>query len=185
LPLTWASLLISLVFALPVQAQYMPLYTAQKAMRVGDLVTIIIQESANAVQKAETSVKKDVTRDFSSGFEFMKGGLDIDFTGGYKDKHKGGGTTSRSTSFNARVTASIIALTPAGNLRLEGHQRVKINDEMQEITVKGVVRPQDIRPDNTVLSSALSDADIVYKGKGSLARKQKPGWMSRLLNWLF
>jgi flagellar L-ring protein precursor FlgH len=184
LKLKWVALVLSVAVA-PSAGAYESLYGAHKASRVGDLVTVLISENSSAVQKAETSVKKDVKRDAKLAFQWQGNGTDAAFGGSAGDSHKGGGETQRSTAFTAKVTARITAVTPEGNLHLEGAQAVTVNEEKQNIMVKGTFRPEDVRTDNTILSASLADAEIIYKGKGSIARKQRPGLMTVLMNFIF
>jgi len=83
------------------------------------------------------------------------------------------------------MTAKVVEVLPNGNLVIEGRQTIVINGEEQVIVVSGIVRPQDIEPDNTVLSTYIADATIVYNGTGPIGDAQEPGLLTRLLNWLF
>ena len=74
---------------------------------------------------------------------------------------------------------------PNGLLRIEGRQNITVNGEVQEIIVTGLVRSKDIASDNTVLSTYVADAEIIFTGNGSLGDKQMPGLLTRLFNWLF
>jgi len=101
------------------------------------------------------------------------------------DNFRGGGSTTRGGSLNARMTAQVVDVLPNGVLRIEGRQTIIVNGEEQVIVVSGLVRPQDIKPDNTVLSTFVADATITYQGTGPIGDKQQPGLLTRLLNWLF
>jgi len=70
-------------------------------------------------------------------------------------------------------------------MRIEGRQKIVINGEEQEIVLTGLVRTEDVAPDNTVLSTFVADAEISFVGTGMVADKNKPGLLTRLLNWLF
>lgn len=95
------------------------------------------------------------------------------------------GSTARGGTLEAKMTTRVVEIFPNGNLRIEGRQRIVINGEDQEIVVSGVVRPRDISPDNTVLSTYVADAEIVFNGTGVVGDKQTPGLLTRLLDWLF
>jgi flagellar L-ring protein precursor FlgH len=159
------------------------LFTDSKARNVGDLVTIIIVERTQASQSAETSTGKDTSMEFGPGL-----GL-LDFIplakAGAKDGRKVGGRNVQGGSLSARMTSQVVEILPNGNLVIEGHQNLVVNRETQEIIVTGVVRPQDIASDNTVLSTYISDASISYQGSGSLGTQQKPGILTQILNWIF
>src|SRR5690606_40090483 len=85
------------------------------------------------------------------------------------------GSRTRGGSLNARMTAQVVDVLPNGNLLIEGRQTIIVNEEEQISVVSGIVRPQDIAPDNTVLSTFIADATITYSGTGPIAEKQKPG----------
>ena len=99
----------------------------------------------------------------------------------------GSGATSRKNSLSATITDIVRQVLPNGNLYIEGKKEVIINNERQYIIVSGIVRPEDIRPDNSVTSDQIADARIQYSGRGVLADKQRPGWLGRLLDlvWPF
>jgi len=160
------------------------LYTDNKARQVGDLVTIIIVERAQATSTTQTQTGANSSVSFGpilwDSLPLVPG-----FSAGGGDSFRGGGSTTRGGTLNARMTAQVIEVLPTGNLRIEGRQTIVVNDEEQVIVVSGVVRPQDIAPDNTVLSTFVADATITYHGSGSIGEKQEPGLLTRLFNWLF
>jgi flagellar L-ring protein precursor FlgH len=154
-----------------------------KARNVGDLVTIIIVERAQASQSSETSTGKDTSVELGPGL-----GL-LDFIplakAGAKDGRRVGGKNVQGGSLSARMTSRVVEVLPNGNLVIEGNQSLVVNRENQEIIVRGVVRPQDIAADNTIFSTYISDASISYQGSGSLGTQQKPGIITQILNWIF
>ena len=87
----------------------------------------------------------------------------------------------------AQISARVIQVLPNGNLVVRGSREITVNYEKQYIIVQGVVRPEDISPENTVLSTYIADAKIDYTGKGDLSRQQRQGWLSRLIDviWPF
>ena len=154
-----------------------------KARNVGDLVTIIIVERAQASQSSETSTGKDTSVELGPGLGFL------DFIplakAGAKDGRRVGGKNVQGGSLSARMTSRVVEVLPNGNLVIEGNQSLVVNRENQEIIVRGVVRPQDIAADNTIFSTYISDASISYQGSGSLGTQQKPGIITQILNWIF
>ena len=145
-----------------------PPLSGSESQNVGDLVTIIIVESSKASQQASTNTGKESDVGVSPG----KG----DFCGLFPSSASVGrpgpssqGSTTRGGSITARVTAKVVEVLPNGNLVLEGSQQIVVNKEQQEIILRGGIRPQDITPENTILSSYLADAKIEYKGEGQLA----------------
>ena len=104
-----------------------------------------------------------------------------------ENEFKGDGSNSRDGKLDAYITARVIQVLSNGNLRILGRQEIKVNTETQHITVSGIVRPEDINTNNEVLSTYVADARIEYSGQGSIADKQKPGWLMRALDhvWPF
>ncbi|MDR2613373.1 MAG: flagellar basal body L-ring protein FlgH [Deltaproteobacteria bacterium] len=172
-----------------------------KAQRVGDIITVNIVESSRASKQAATalnrngSVNATTSTLFGLGFDEMtdeekakpgfnlKRGIDASMS----TQFTGNGQTSRNETITAKVSARIIQVLPNSNLVVRGSQEILVNNEKQYITVQGVVRPEDIATDNTVLSTYLADARIEYTGKGDITNKQREGWLTRLVNviWPF
>lgn len=159
------------------------MFADQKARAVGDLVTLIIIERSQASQEASTSSQQDAEVSLGPGsglFNF------IPLVGaGGGDQSAVRGSTTRGGSIQAQMTTRVVEILPNGVLRIEGRQTIVINGEDQEIVVSGLVRPRDIAPDNTVLSTYVADAHISFKGNGPLAEKHTPGILTRFFNWLF
>ena len=104
---------------------------------------------------------------------------------GGESSYSGGGTTSRTETLQAEVSAIVQEVLPNGNLVVEGNRTITVNDETQIISVKGIVRPADIQADNTIYSMYLVNPEIIYHGKGILSSQQKPGWLNRFLDWIW
>lgn len=154
-----------------------------REFRVGDVVTIIIEEDANAVQSANTNTSQESSIDAGSGlgiFDFIKA-----FGFSYSDQSTADGKTVQSGKLKADITTIIKEVLPSGNFRIAGTKEIKINGEEQIIRLSGIIRPEDITPENTVSSKKVAEASIDYQGKGVVADKQKPGLLERLLNWIF
>lgn len=160
------------------------MFADRKARNIGDTITIIIEEETSAENSAGTSTKKDSSLSMGAGTGFLLKGIG-GASNGYGDKYSSSGSTTRSNSLTAKITAQVIEVKPNGNLVVSGNQTIKVNGEDQKITVTGTVRPEDISPDNTVLSTALADSNVKVDGKGVIASKQKPGILHRLFGWLF
>jgi flagellar L-ring protein FlgH len=167
------------------------LYSDLRARRVGDVVTIKIVENAEALKSASTKTSREsgisgsVTSFFGAPLNFH--GFKPEVAGSMKNDFEGSGTTQRKDTLVATMTAKVVDVLPYGMLRVEGYREVIINNERQYIILRGVVRPEDISSDNSVLSSAIADAQIAYSGQGVVSDKQKPGWIGRILDhvWPF
>lgn len=165
------------------------LYAAPpRTWQVGDLITVIIVEQAQATQTAGTETTKksgvgvEVTASGLPGLDLWTA-LDAGIEGG--DKLKTSGKTVRGGSLRATITVSVVELLGTDGLRIEGRQAIVLNGETQEIVLSGVIRAKDVQPDNTVLSTYLADSAIAYKGAGVLGAKQQQGVLTRFFHWLF
>jgi flagellar L-ring protein FlgH len=168
------------------------LYTDKKAMKVEDVITVLILEDAKATNDAKTSTDKaqDASVDINP-LSVAWGGVPTEYTpsvgfgGGVKQKYNGSGKTSRAGEVKATVSARIIAVYDNGNLLIEGNKEVEINSEKEILRVSGIVRPADISPDNTILSEKIADARIRYTGQGDAHQAARPGLLARFFNWIF
>jgi flagellar L-ring protein precursor FlgH len=107
------------------------------------------------------------------------------FKASMKNSFDGSGETSRNETMTASITARVMEVTPNGNLFIKGTRQVKVNNENQIITLTGLIRPVDVSPDNTVLSSYIADAKIEYTGSGPVSDKQRPGWLLRAIDFVW
>jgi flagellar L-ring protein precursor FlgH len=168
------------------------LYTDKKAMQVEDVITVLIMEDAKATNDAKTSTNKaqDASVDIKPG-TLTWGGTPTEYTpsvgfgGGMKQKYDGSGRTSRAGEVKATVSARIVAVYDNGNLLIEGNKEVEINSEKEILRVSGIVRPEDISPDNTILSEKIADSRIQYTGQGDNHQASRPGLLARFFNWVF
>ncbi len=179
----WGSLL---------QGQQIPknfsLYTDKKAKQVQDIITVLIWEDAKA--KNDTRTQTDIDQEASFNLSPGKGSVAKYIPGvsaGYEQaaNYDGRGKTSRSGSIKAKISARIIAVYDNGNLLVDGHKEVKINEEIEIIHVTGLIRPADILYDNTIYSYKLADAKIEYTGEGDSQNAHRPGFIARFINWIF
>lgn len=159
------------------------LVTNIKARRLGDLITILIIEESSA--KAQVNTKTDNKSETSGGpglgfLNFLK---PWDMT--VENKYKGDGNTQRRGSLRAEITARITEVLFNGDYRLEGTRMININGEKQLIEITGICRARDITPENTILSTYISDAMIAYNGSGMVSDSAEPGVVTKILNWLF
>lgn len=160
------------------------LFSDRKARGIGDIVTIVISETAAATHTNSTERGKEAKAEGGPKGGLTKNLLDfIPFFGAEgKTEYKGEGKTTRSGTLRAKMTAQIVNLLPNGNLAIEGKRSIKVNGEEEEIVVTGIVRPDDIKADNTIQSSFIADAQIRYKGGLSFSDRERPGLIARILN---
>jgi len=179
------------------ESSYDGFFQDLRAHKVGDLVTINIVETSKATKKADTKTAR--TSSINAGIDSLLGyeskmkswGVPkaFDNTAMFKasmgNKFDGSGSTSRDESMTASITARVVQVLPNGNLVVEGTRKIRVNNETQNITLSGIIRPSDISPDNTVLSSYIADARIDYTGSGPVSDKQRPGWLARIVDFVW
>ncbi|WP_157236223.1 flagellar basal body L-ring protein FlgH [Chitiniphilus shinanonensis] len=191
----WASLFFLFLFffchaeSLFDQGSYHALTSDNRALQVGDKLTVLVRESTSAISTADTSTSRE--SEFAASVKY------------YSDAHSGGthsgsgsaalslersamgqGKTARGGKIAAEITVMILAVEPNGDVRVAGDKLVSVNDEKQFISVEGSVRRGDIASDNTIESNRLANVKIAIKGEGDLTASQRQGWLTKILDWL-
>lgn len=156
----------------------------QRAHKIGDILTVsvVIDDSAQ--------ISNDTDRSRTSASESSVGGVlgsifnkqvplvDVDATGaittGGTMSDGGSGSVNRSESLETQVAAVVTQVLSNGNLVIEGRQEVRVNFEVRDLIVAGIVRPEDIHADNTIPSSKIAEARISYGGRGQITDMQQP-----------
>jgi flagellar L-ring protein precursor FlgH len=160
---------------------YRALVSNKRALRAGDLVTVLVYENSSATTAADTSLHRDSNAALRGGIDQRQHSAGL----GSGNDFSGGGTVQRSGKLLAQLTVTVTGIAPNGDLWVSGEQLVEVNADKQQIKVQGRVRAVDISDANTVQSSRLADAHITYAGDGGdLAARQKPGWLSKVLVWM-
>ena len=166
------------------------LFADQRAMHLGDLVTVRIKEVADAKRGASTQLSRQSDVNFKIGSFFTlleqidpsltkKDMLSAMFANGFD----GMGQTTRTEHFEATVPSIVREVLPNGNLFIEGQRVILVNAEEHHFYLSGVIRPVDIQGDNSIESSLIADAEIEFTGRGVISEKQSPGWLSRALDY--
>ena len=169
------------------------LFTDARALHTNDLVVIKVEEIASATRSANTDLDRQSTAaakiDAFLGVlsKLQKTGLDpnLSIGGTSKSSFRGEGKSDRSEYLTATVPALVRKVLINGNLFVEGHRVVLVNNEEQHFYISGVVRPIDIDQENSVKSSMIADAEIEFVGSGDLTDNQKQGFMARHFGWLW
>lgn len=163
------------------------LFSDHRAMRVDDILTIMIDESAKAGSESgtKTSKQNSLGLEGSAGSGALRMIPGFGVSGASKVGYDGKGGTTREGSLVATISARVIKVLDNGNLVIEGNKVVEINDEKEIIKLTGVVRPQDVRKNNEISSSNIADAQITYAGKGVSNTGRRPGLLARFLNFIF
>lgn len=170
------------------------MFSDQRARNVGDILTINIVEVSQASESASTATtrKSQTVAGIANFF-----GLETNPNGPWKNSgtlinanspnndFTGTGATTRAGSLSATITARVMDVLPNGNLTIEGKREIYVNNEKKELLLQGIVRQRDIAFDNTISSTQIADAKVIYTGIGVVAEKQRPGWAARLFDFLY
>jgi len=151
--------------------------------QVGDLITVILNESTQAARSQGTDISKDASNTAlpTSFSKFIGGvganspitGIDLNKS---TTKSTGKGSADQQASLTGSITVTVIEVLANGNLAVRGEKKLGLSEGTEVIQVAGVIRPQDVGPNGTVNSLRLANAQIAYRGSGDLASASKPGW---------
>lgn len=162
------------------------MFSDRKARSVGDVITVLITESTVAVQDANSEAKRKLEASADGGSDSLgifkllpRASLNGSVS------HGGSGRSTRSSSLSSTITCRVAEITPSGQMVIKGERILKVNQDTETIKFTGVVRPDDIAPDNTIASGSVADAQIEVIGKGPINRHVKPGLLSRIFEFLF
>jgi len=187
--------------AMPTQAQapaqytdaiYQPetallLHEDIKARRVGDMITVTLQEQTDAAKSADTGTTKSTSAEISDpiimGGNVTWKGKPI-FQNSLQSEHAfdGAGESSQSNSLTGSITVSVVQVLGNGNLVVQGEKWININQGEEYIRLRGIVRPSDISTNNTIASTRVANAQIQYSGDGVLNDSNSMGWLARFFN---
>jgi flagellar L-ring protein FlgH len=174
------------------RGQLTNLFGDQRANQVGDIVTVMIVEVSQASEKAttDTSRKSETEANIANFFGLetnpngpWKNPSSLITAGMPKNDFSGSGETTRGGSLSATITARVMDVLPNGNLAIEGKREIYVNNEKKEILLQGIIRPRDISYNNSILSTQVADAKVIYTGIGVVGEKQRPGWLARILDF--
>ena len=163
------------------------LFTDKRAARVGDVLTILLDERTSSSKKSETEIKKETELAINAGTLFGRNitynGDEIMSAGITQDRDfKGDAESDQSNRLQGSITVTVSEVMPNGLLAVRGEKWMTLTNGEEFIRVKGLVRQEDISPNNTVSSTKLADARITYSGTGDFADASKQGWGSRFFN---
>jgi flagellar L-ring protein precursor FlgH len=169
------------------QGQEMALFADLKARRVGDVLTIVLNEATAASKNAATTTSKTSAVTDTGPTIFGKSitthGVPIlDTTMSGSHTFDGEGTASQGNSFVGALTVTVTEVQSNGNMVVVGDKTLKLNQGDEFIHISGVVRPADVMTNNTVTSDKIADAHISYSGKGVIANANRMGWLTRFFN---
>ncbi|MBU0983996.1 MAG: flagellar basal body L-ring protein FlgH [candidate division Zixibacteria bacterium] len=189
--LIFLALFLLLPFSLKLRGQDFgkgqSLFSDIKAAAVGDILTVLIVEQSRATNQVETKTEKSTEISTAGGPGI--GSLDfIPMFGGKADnsnKYDGKGENLRAGSIRAKMSVTVVEVRQSGDLVVEGSRVIGINGDEESLYLSGVIRSRDLSPDNTIESYLIADAEISYTGKGNASTGSRPGFFTRLINWVF
>ena len=163
----------------------------QRAHQIGDLLTVTVNITDQANFANETQRSRTVTEDSGItaflGSSLLNGRTALPgrlLTADATSNSDGKGSIQRQESLTTNIAAVVTQLLPNGNLVVEGKQEIRVNFEMRELIVAGIVRPEDIQSDNTIDSSKIAQARIAYGGHGQITDIQQPRYGQQVMDVL-
>jgi len=161
--------------------------TDYKARKLNDTIVILVAVQTTAAQSGDSSYQRTVTT--SNAITGIGGlapaQLNPLFNANSATSLKGAGATDSNTTFQTSLTGQVIAVLPSGNLVVEAQRKIFMNNQHEDVTVRGVVRPNDVGPSNTVSSASLSNLEIEMKGKGIISDSTRPlNPITKAILWL-
>ena len=163
------------------------LFMDLRARSVGDTLTVLLVERTDASKESSTSTARGSSVDTGlptfAGRPITSGGTPILNNEMSSDtSFDGQADSSQSNRLDGSITVTVAERLPNGNLLVRGEKRITINQGEEFIRLKGIIRPVDIGPANTVASTKVADAAITYSGRGNLQATNRPGWLTRFFN---
>lgn len=157
-----------------------------RANRVDDVVTIVVTETINAAASGASTTERASSANASitalAGQKSPTGALANLLNQSGDQKLNGAGTTTRTTTLNAVLSARVVKVLPGGLLYIEGSKDLQVNSEQQAITLRGVIRNNDLTTANTILSTQIADMEIRLSGKGVVGDAiRRPNFLYRLI----
>ncbi|GMQ97460.1 MAG: flagellar basal body L-ring protein FlgH [Gammaproteobacteria bacterium] len=159
------------------------LFEDRRARRIGDIINIVLTESTQSSKNAKTKLAK--TNEVTLNNPTIMGGAAAAGSGtlamGFDTEHAfdGSGSSSQSNSLSGNIAVTVMEILPNGNMKVRGEKLLTLNQGSEYIRLSGIVRPIDVRSDNSVLSTQVANARISYGGTGALADANRNGWLSQ------
>lgn len=159
----------------------------QRAQRVGDILTVEIEidDKAELNNESDRSREESTTVDQPNILGIGTAGISTDgslLDLGSSSSARGSGTIDRNEKIELKVAAVVTQKLPNGNFVIAGRQEVKVNQELRELRVAGIIRPVDIQMDNTIPYEKIAEARITYGGRGQLSKVQQPRYGTDVLD---
>jgi len=163
------------------------IYSDSKAHRVGDIISVVLNENTQAQKNAKTELKKENSASLDPLVGF--GAQSINFKGdaiqfglNQESDFKGDSKSNQGNSLSGNISVHVLRVLPNGNLMIRGEKWMTLNNGDEYIRLTGVIRAQDISSNNTIVSNKVANARIQYAGTGSFADAQEQGWFTKFFN---
>jgi flagellar L-ring protein precursor FlgH len=161
----------------------------QRAKQVGDVMTVVVAISNERAQLAQETKRTRTNSENAALTDFFGVGAlagENPVVGASSDSgFAGSGSVDRSENVNIRLAAIVLQVLPNGNLAVGGRQEVRVNGDLRELQVAGVIRPEDIRSDNTISWDKIAEARISYGGRGTITDVQQPRYGQQIFDIVF
>ena len=157
--------------------------TDQRPGRIGDIVTVLVDEKTDTKDKAVTDLKKSASNSISDGTGILSFIRQMGLTS--TNDAKGDSSIERNHYGRTTISCLVTEVLPNGNLVIEGTRDVRTSEETLQLQLVGVVRPQDVNSNNQIRSNLIANAELAIKGKGAMSRTQKPGLITQVLQAVF
>jgi flagellar L-ring protein precursor FlgH len=159
------------------------LFGDRKAYRVGDVITVHLEEQTRSSKSASSDMTRNtnvnvVNPNIGGRDSPLNLGLNVNSDRSFS----GDSSADQSNSLLGSLTVTVHDVYPNGNLLVRGEKWLTLNHGAEYVRVSGIVRPEDIRPDNSVISTQMADARLTYSGTGDLANANRQGWLARFFN---
>ncbi|MBO5588261.1 MAG: flagellar basal body L-ring protein FlgH [Anaerovibrio sp.] len=159
------------------------IFSDRRASQVGDIVTVVISETATMTSTKNSSNSKSGKQNLDAGlgiFDFLAAA-----SASQNDNFSASGSATNSNTARGTITVTVTDVAPNGNLIIEGTQSIWNNKNEHKITLQGIIRPDDITYNNTIPSNKVAEATVKFDGKGPLNSKQRQGIITQIFNFLF
>jgi flagellar L-ring protein precursor FlgH len=155
-------------------------FSGGRSFQVGDLITVILAEESKASRNQKGEISRTSSTDIvPPGLKGLMGDIGLASSAsklGATTSNNGNGAATQEGALTGSVTVAVVAIMSNGNLILRGEKQLALTEGSEIIQVAGVIRPDDIAPNNTVLSRRLANAQITYRGTGDMAAATRPAW---------
>ncbi len=166
------------------------LFDDGKAKKIGDIIMVRLQERTSSSKSSNVEITKEnevgIAPTAAAGTVFGSqpsvGEFGLNTTLSSESEFKGEAGADQSNRLSGSIAVSVIDVYPNGTLRIRGEKWITLNRGQEFIRISGLVRPEDVTPDNSIVSTKIANARITYSGTGELADSQQMGWLSRFFN---